>query len=266
MAGPAAHASASGGAGEPAPPHVIMPVLNEAAGIAGQLAAVRALWPQALVVVVDGGSEDGTLAAAREAAPATPPAAREAAPATPPTLLLEGPHGRAAQMNHGARMALEHAPLPPDGWLLFLHADTALPAQAPAELARAARQGYRAGAFPLRIVGRHPMLPLLALGASWRTRLRHIALGDQAQFVSHVLFEATGGFPPLPIMEDYAFSLLLRERGEPLYLARHPVITSGRRWDKAGFWRTWWRHRLYYRRFHRDYDLDIMRKSYYDVR
>lgn len=206
---------------------VVMPVLNEVALVAATLQRLRAQAPQAEVIVVDGGSTDGTPEAA-----------------TPHARVLWGMRGRAHQMNAGAAAAS-------GDWLLFLHADTVLPDGFAKEVARAAALGYEAGAFPLRIDGRHPLLPLLAWGATLRTRWQGVALGDQALFCTAGRFAALGGFPPWPIMEDYGFALRLREAGVRLYLARRPAVTSGRRWDERGFWRTWWQFRMFYRRFHR---------------
>ena len=198
---------------------IIIPTLNEAQAIEPCLRKVAAHAPEAERIVVDGGSQDGTPLAAQGWA-----------------RVLSSPRGRGIQMNRGAREARGR-------WLLFLHADTLLPDGFWAELERAQGLGYRAGAFRLRIAGRHPLLPVLALGANLRTRLTGIALGDQALFAERAWFLARGGFPDLPLMEDYAWSRALRAHGERLCLARLAVTTSGRRWDSQGFWRTWWQMR-----------------------
>lgn len=201
---------------------IVIPALDEAAGIVAALERLRHQAPRAGRIVVDGGSTDGT-----------------AALAAPLARVIAAPRGRAAQLNAGARAAT-------GDWLLFLHADTRLPDGFADEPARAAAAGCAAGAFRLRIEGRHPLLPALAWGANLRTRLRHVALGDQALFCTRALFEARGGFPALPILEDYAFTLDLRRAGIPLYLSPLAATTSGRRWDTQGFWRTWWRFRRIY--------------------
>ena len=224
---------------------IVMPTLDEAGGIAAALKRLAAQAPEAERVVVDGGSRDGTPALAA-------PLAR--------VIRCESPRpGRANQMNRGAWES-------GGDWLLFLHADTRLPEGFLLEIARAAGQGYQAGAFRLRIAGRHPLLPLLAWGANLRTRWLRIALGDQALFCSRALFTAQQGFPPLPLLEDYVFTLRLRQAGIPLYLARLAVETSGRRWDAQGFWRTWWRFRRIYWRFRREPDLERLRAGYRDAR
>jgi rSAM/selenodomain-associated transferase 2 len=226
---------------------IIIPTLNEAKDIAAALREARERAPEAELIVADGGSEDETVRLAE-------PFAR----------VIAAPRGRASQMNAAAAQAQ-------GDWLLFLHADTRLPAGFAEELARAARLGYRAGAFRLRIDGRHPLLPLLAWGATLRTRWRGIALGDQALFLEKRLFWGLDGFAPLALMEDYALALRLKREGIPLYLARLPVITSGRRWDELGFFRVWWRMRCHYWAFARNEPrfekaAAAMRREYRDVR
>jgi len=224
---------------------IVLPALNEAAGVAAALQRLHAQAPQAELLLVDGGSTDGTAEQARDAAPTV--------------RVLRAERGRARQLNLGAREARGE-------WLLFLHVDTRLPDGFPAELERAAARGCEAGAFRLRIVGRHPLLPLLAWGANLRTRWLRIALGDQALFCTRARFAAQGGFPELPILEDYAFTLGLRRAGVPLCLARGAAETSGRRWDQHGFWRTWWQFRRIYRQARRGGDLQRLRANYRDVR
>lgn len=210
----------------PAALSIIVPTFNEAGVVGGVLRRLAGLAPQAERIVVDGGSSDGTVELAR-------PLAR----------VIQSARGRAAQLNLGARESR-------GDWLLFLHADTALPDGFLDEMARASGRGFEAGAFRLRIAGRHRLLPLLALGANLRTRWRGIALGDQALFCTRSLFNRQGGFPAVSILEDYVFTLGLKRSGVPLYLASSAVTTSGRRWDQQGFWRTWWRFRMIFRRFH----------------
>ncbi|MBI4083846.1 MAG: TIGR04283 family arsenosugar biosynthesis glycosyltransferase [Candidatus Lambdaproteobacteria bacterium] len=207
---------------------IVMPVLNEAAVIERALSRLRALAPEAEVIVADGGSTDGT-------------GERAAAHAH----VVTAARGRARQLNAGVRAAGGE-------WLLFLHADTVLPPGFEGAIRHAAGRGFRAGAYRLRIEGRHPLLPLLAWGANARTRCTGLALGDQALFVQQALFEEQGGFPDQPILEDYEFTRRLRARGIRLDLARQVVTTSGRRWDRDGFWRTWWQMRTIYHRYARD--------------
>jgi rSAM/selenodomain-associated transferase 2 len=188
-----------------------MPALDEQEGI---VRALEALAPArssgAEVIVVDGGSRDAT----RELA--VPLADR----------VLEAPRGRARQMNAGA--ALAGAPV-----LLFLHADTRLPAHAVARVIDALEGERCWGRFDVSIEGRHALLPLVAAAMNLRSRLTGIATGDQAMFMRREAFDAAGRFPDIPLMEDVALSRALRRLSSPACL-RERVVTSGRRWDRAG--------------------------------
>jgi len=205
---------------------IIVPVLNEAAGIG---AALRALAPLRArgheLIVADGGSSDGTPAYCAGLANA----------------VIDAPRGRARQMNAGAARARGDV-------LLFLHADTQLPPGAEAAIAQALQTGADWGRFDVHIDGRSAMLPVVATLMNARSRLTGIATGDQAIFVRRAAFESIGGFPDQPLMEDIELSRRLRARSRPACL-RERVVTSGRRWDQRGAWRTivlMWTLRLRY--------------------
>jgi rSAM/selenodomain-associated transferase 2 len=210
-----------------APLAVIVPVLDEAAGIAATLQSLAPLRQRgAQVIVADGGSRDDTMLLARPWA----------------DQVLAGPRGRARQMNAGAAAASADV-------LLFLHADTRLPDQADALVLQGlAGSGADWGRFDVRIVGRSGLLPVVATMMNWRSRWTGIATGDQALFVRRAAFDAVGGFPDQPLMEDIELSRRLKRRTPPLCLHQR-VATSGRRWDQRGPWRTvglMWRLRLLY--------------------
>lgn len=206
---------------------IIVPVLDEAAAIGPFLSALSPLRARgAEVIVVDGGSRDGTPDLARPHA----------------TRVIAAPRGRAAQMNAGAQAARGDI-------LLFLHADTLLPDGADSLIVEGLHAGGRDwGRFDVRIEGRHPLLALVAAMMNLRSRLTGIATGDQAIFVRRTAFAALGGFPDIPLMEDIAFTKKIRRRSPPLCL-RARVTTSGRRWENHGVIRTvllMWRLRLAY--------------------
>lgn len=207
---------------------IVIPTLEEAAAV-GE--AVRALAPLrargAEVVVVDGGSTDGT------------PRVASAAGADH---VISAPRGRAAQMNAGARVARGEV-------LLFLHADTELPPAADERLQAAlARWGRAWGRFDVAIAGADPLFAVVAMLMNLRSRATGVATGDQALFVRREAFIAAGGFPEIPLMEDVALSKALKRIGPPACL-RERVVTSGRRWERHGTLRTillMWRLRLEY--------------------
>jgi rSAM/selenodomain-associated transferase 2 len=210
---------------------IIIPTLNEAANIGSLLKDLRALQLGAPIVVVDGASTDQTISQAQGLA----------------DQVITAAPGRASQMNAGAA-TLVHKP----DYLLFLHADTRLPKNAGLELARAFAQGALWGRFDVQISGQSKMLALVARLMNWRSRLTGIATGDQAMFVRTDVFAQLGGFKDQPLMEDIELSRRLRALARPACL-RGPAVTSGRRWESRGVWRTiflMWRLRYRYWRGH----------------
>jgi len=198
-----------------------MPVLNEADGITATLLALAPLRAQGVeLIVVDGGSRDATLALSRPLV----------------DQVLCSAAGRALQMNAGAAVARS-------GWLLFLHADTTLPAAALRSIEQSVSAGARWGRFDVRISATSPtvraQLRLVAAFMNRRSRWTGICTGDQAIWVERALFEQLGGFAAQPLMEDIELSRRLRAVSRPAAL-REQVLTSGRRWETRGVWRTVW--------------------------
>lgn len=214
---------------DPALLSIIIPSLNEATGFAAALKRLQSLRASgAQIIVVDGGSSDRTVDLARPLA----------------DRVLSAPRGRASQMNAGAAVAAGRI-------LLFLHADTRLPDDADSLIYQAlhSERGQQWGRFDVSIEGRSAWFPLITTMMNWRSRLTGIATGDQAMFVSRDAFDAVGGFPDIPLMEDIALSSLLKARSTPACL-RERVLTSGRRWERHGIWRTigrmWWMRLRYF--------------------
>jgi rSAM/selenodomain-associated transferase 2 len=201
---------------------IVIPVLNEAAVIGRTLASLAPLRARGHeVIVADGGSEDAT----REIA----------APLS--DRVVVAPRGRARQMNAGAATASGDA-------LVFLHADTRLPANADDVIFHSLRKNPW-GRFDVAIEGRSALLPVIAFLMNLRSRLSGIATGDQAIFVRR---DAFPGFAEIALMEDVAFSAAMKRKAPPACL-RAKAVTSGRRWDERGVLRTMflmWQLRLGY--------------------
>jgi rSAM/selenodomain-associated transferase 2 len=201
---------------------VVVPVLNEARLLADGLGHLQELRGNGTeVIVVDGGSSDATTALAQPFA----------------DRVIHFSKGRAAQMNAGAAAAS-------GAILLFLHADSVLPADAGRLVAEALSDSSVGwGRFDVEISGTHPMLKVIAWFMNLRSRLSGICTGDQAIFVRRTWFEAAGGYPDIALMEDIALSRKLRARGWPSCVGAK-LRTSGRRWESNGVWRTillmWW--------------------------
>ena len=208
---------------------IVIPALNEAAGIEATLQALQPLRLRGVeLVLADGGSSDSTPTLAQTWVDA----------------VVDAPRGRALQMNAGAARARADV-------LLFLHADTRLPPLADVLVLQAVQRSDKGacwGRFDVRIEGRPRMLRVVAALMNLRSRASGIATGDQAIFVTREAFERVGGFPVQPLMEDIEISRRLKRLGRPACLGAR-VCTSGRRWEQRGVWRTillMWRLRWRY--------------------
>ncbi|MGM0856652.1 MAG: TIGR04283 family arsenosugar biosynthesis glycosyltransferase [Pseudomonadota bacterium] len=226
----------------PAALSIVIPVLNEAAGLEATLEALQPLRAQgAEVIVVDGGSVDQSVTLA------TPLADK----------VISGVPGRARQMNLGAQQASAQA-------LVFLHADTRLPDDAMSLITTAlARHAW--GRFSIVLTGRSRWLPVIGWMMNQRSRLSGIATGDQAIFVRTTTFRHLGGFADQPLMEDVELTKRLKRVSRPACLATK-VVSSGRRWDQHGAWATirlMWRLRY---RYWRGASPTQLAKEYRDAR
>jgi rSAM/selenodomain-associated transferase 2/rSAM/selenodomain-associated transferase 1 len=194
---------------------IIIPVLNEAATIARTLSHLDG-GDKLEVIVVDGGSSDETteLAGSRRAK------------------VIQSNPGKAVQMNTGAAAAAGDI-------LVFLHADTLLPEDFSHQIVSALNQnGVAAGAFRLTIDSSGAGIRIIERMANLRSRFLRLPYGDQALFVRKTLFDEIGGFPDMPIMEDFILVRRLKRKGK-IVIVPAAVVTSPRRWLHLGIFKTW---------------------------
>lgn len=209
------------GAGNGLPVSVIIPARNEAATITATVRSARGAGADE-IVVVDGGSRDGTAEEARRVADA----------------VILSPPGRARQMNAGAWASKGKI-------LLFLHADTTIPGDAVASIRKAMeRKEIMGGAFSVRLAVsagapsfRRAALRLTARMINVRARFLRAYTGDQAIFLRREVFESLGGYPEIPLMEDVELSRRLTRLGRTVLLPEK-ITTSARRWETRGTVRT----------------------------
>jgi rSAM/selenodomain-associated transferase 2 len=193
---------------------IIIPTLNEAENIKEAIVTTQ-LNTNIEVIIVDGGSKDDTIEIAQSLS----------------VKVISSSPGRAVQMNAGAVAATGDI-------LLFLHADTRLPIGFD-EMVRTALQqsGTVAGAFKLRIDASLLSLRWVELGVNLRSHFYQMPYGDQAIFLTKAVFQQIGGFPELPIMEDFELIRRLKRIGR-IVIIPTPVVTSARRWLQKGVFKT----------------------------
>lgn len=191
----------------------VIPVLNEQANVAELLRDLRLRYPRSELIVVDGGSSDDTVACALPLC----------------DQLLLAKRGRASQMNMGGQVA--SAP-----YIFFLHADSRPGVSAEAMEAHLALPPLW-GFCRVRLSGQQPFFRIIEWFMNQRSRMTAVATGDQMLFVQRAVFEATGGFDAIPLMEDVAYCKRLRRLTRPLII-REPVLTSSRRWEEHGMLNT----------------------------
>jgi rSAM/selenodomain-associated transferase 2 len=199
---------------------IIIPVLNEAANIGAAIASIQALATE--IIVVDGGSTDDTRNIAEGLG----------------AIALASPPGRSLQMNAGAKIATGEI-------LLFLHGDSRLPEGFDRLVRETLEAGAIAGAFTLRIDAPQPQFRWIEWGVKLRSRWFQMPYGDQGIFLHQKAFWEIGGFPELPIMEDFEFMRRLQKLGtlaqprpKRIVIVDKPIATSARRWLQKGIWQT----------------------------
>jgi rSAM/selenodomain-associated transferase 2 len=207
---------------------VIIPVLGEQKNINTCISSLRDIFGEQCEIIVADGSADGSTIECIE---------------DPEVKSIISTPGRAIQMNAAAAVATKKI-------LLFLHADTTLPANAPEVILESSKlPWFTAGAFNLAFDDQHPLLRLTAFVGNIRSRIERIPYGDQAPFVKADYFHSSAGFPEIPIMEDVEFFSRIRKKRLLIIISRESVRTSSRRYRKTGvikcFLRNWLLRLLY---------------------
>ena len=218
---------------------LIIPIYNESSTIENMLQQLDSLEGDWEILFADGGSSDDTLAKIGHRYP-----------------VLRCPKGRANQMNFAASQATSEV-------LCFVHCDSQLPGEAHVQMAEAIEKGAQWGCFHIGFDYKGPFMDWNTFLSNRRAR-KGIAFGDQGIWIRKDLFEKQGGFPQLPIMEDYEFSRQLK--GMPICQLPGRIITSGRRYEKKCPLITMWQ--MFHLRclYRRGVDIQEIARRYKDIR
>lgn len=220
---------------------VIVPVYNEERALPALLRRLDALEGAHEVIFSDGGSTDATL------------------PLLSGRRVATGAKGRGAQCNRAVAESGGDV-------LFFLHCDSAAAPDVLHQICAAVDRGAQWGCLTLRFDDQSLLYRFGAFISNLRVRWGRIAFGDQGIFMTRTLFEQVGGFPELPIMEDYEFSLRLkREKIYPAQL-KSRITTSARRFHEGGALRVAWRMHRLRAMYRRGADIEAIRRAYQDVR
>jgi rSAM/selenodomain-associated transferase 2 len=185
---------------------IIIPIYNEEKTIEKLIGTLEPLKGQCEILFVDGGSTDRTLEILGDRYP-----------------VIHSQKGRAWQMNLGAEKSTGDV-------LFFLHCDSEVPSSALEEIEHVMKN-HRAGCFGIAFHSWHFFMFTCRVISNHRIKDRKVMFGDQGIFVDRELFFEVGMFPEIPIMEDYQFSLTLKERGIKLGMTKHRIYTSARRFE-----------------------------------
>ena len=218
---------------------LIVPIYNESSTIEAMLSQLDALPGDWEILFADGGSTDDTLARIGSRYP-----------------VLQCPKGRANQMNFAAKQASADV-------MWFVHCDSRIPMDAHGQISAAVEKSAQWGCFHIGFDYNGPFMSCNTYLSNRRAR-KGIAFGDQGIWVRKSLFEEKGGFPDLPIMEDYEFSR--RMKGIPICQLPGTIITSGRRYEKRCPLITMWQ--MFYLRclYRSGVDIQEIARRYRDIR
>ncbi len=218
---------------------IIVPVYNEALTINKLIDNLKQFKDHCEIIFVDGGSNDGTNRIIEEKH----------------RLVYSPQKGRSHQMNYGASLAKGDI-------LLFLHADSFLPSDALNQIQRIIYKGHKVGCFKIRFNSRSILMKICGFMSNLRVRLRNIAFGDQGIFIDRSYFYELGGFPEIPLMEDYQLSMDIKANGERITLAKTTIETSERRFVKKGRLRTMIRMQRLQYMYRKGEDIEVIANLY----
>ena len=224
---------------------VIIPVYNERQIIDSFLGSVERFASQAEVIFVDGGSTDGSDLIVERWCHGK-------------ASFVRSEKGRSKQMNEGARAASGDA-------LMFLHSDSFAPSNMISEIKRVLT-AYHWGCFGIRFDSKDPLMKICQIISNNRIKDRKVVFGDQGIFIRKELFFEVGGFPDLPIMEDYQFSLTMKERSEKIGIAKGLITTSDRRYKRGQKLSVMWKMNRLRKQYRDGIDIDIIADQYRDIR
>lgn len=220
---------------------IILPVYNESKTIDTMLTQLEQLPGDWEILFADGGSIDDTIEKIGSR-----------------YRVLRSPKGRANQMNHGAANASAEI-------LWFVHCDSQLPRDAHEEISRAVEQGAQWGCFHIGFDYDGPFMGCNTYFSNRRAR-KGIAFGDQGIWVKKDVFDDMGGFPDLPIMEDYEFSLRMQRANIPICQLPGTIITSGRRYETRFPLITMWQMFHLRQLYRKGVDIQEIARRYKDIR
>ncbi len=220
---------------------IIIPVYNEEKTIRKLLRTLEPVKEKAEILFVDGGSTDRTLSLLPEE-----------------YKVVKGPKGRAWQMNLGAEKSRGNV-------LFFLHCDSELPKDAIEQIERVMRK-YQVGCFGIAFHSKNIWMKCCQIISNHRIKDRKVMFGDQGIFIRRKLFFEMGGFPKLPIMEDYQFSLTLKEMGVKIGIAKKRIYTSDRRFKEGGRLKVMWKMNRLRAMYRGGVEIEKIADLYRDVR
>lgn len=219
----------------------IIPIYNEEKTIQTFLSTLEPVKGKTEILFVDGGSTDRTL---------------DLIPKE--YTVIHGPKGRAKQMNLGAEKSSGEV-------LFFLHCDSEIPKDAVEQIVQVMKT-FDAGCFGIAFHSHNIWMKCCQIISNHRIKDRKVMFGDQGIFIKRKLFFEIGGFPELPIMEDYQFSLTLKEKGVNLGMTKKRIYTSDRRFVQGGRLRIMWKMNRLRAMYRKGVDINEISRLYRDIR